>query len=125
MTKEELERKKLFFELLKRVEKLKENSTGVYKYSNDIFEKATDIFENQNDKVFDINMYILSQLYTEEFEEIQKNNKFSLNDYYDLIERLDLPDIMYEAYIKMPKMISKNKILSYVTDIPSFISMIR
>ena len=41
MTKEELERKKLFFELLKRVEKLKENSTGVYKYSNDIFEKAT------------------------------------------------------------------------------------
>jgi hypothetical protein len=81
-------------------------------------------FEKQNNKVFMINLYILIKLYNKEFNSIkEKYGEFKLDQYYELVENLDLPDSIHEMYISMPKMINNNKILSYATDIPSYMGM--
>lgn len=117
---------KLFFELVEYVNDLKENSDEIRRYSMDMFEQSKDIFEEQNDRVFNINLYILIRLYKDEYNKIKKEKgKFTLKEYYDFIERIEMNDVIREAYIRMPKMLAENKILSYITDMPSFMSMIR
>ena len=126
MNKKELERRKLFFELIKYVSDLKENSDEIREYSKEMFSYARDTFEMQNDKVFDINLFILIRLYKKEYNELKKERgKFSLNEYYDFVESIDLPDNIYEMYIKMPKMLSQDRIISYITDMPSFLNMVK
>ena len=126
MNQMELERRKLFFELIKYVSDLKENSDEIREYSKEMFTYARDTFEKQNNKVFDINLFILIRLYKKEYNALkQERGQFSLNEYYDFVESIDLPDNIYEMYMKMPKMLSQDKIISYITDMPSFLSMVR
>ena len=126
MNKKELERRKLFFELINYVSDLKENSDEIRAYSKEMFTYARDTFEKQNDKVFDINLFILIRLYKKEYNALkQERNQFTLKEYYDFVEGINLPDKIYEMYIKMPKMLSRDKIIPYITDMPSFLSMTR
>ena len=133
MNESQIQKRKLFFELLDYVSELKENSDEIRQYSKEFFQKPIvarynqmDTFESQNDKVFNINLYILIRLYKKEYNKIVKEkSKFTLEEYYDFIESVDLKDIMRELYMKMPSMVAENKILSYVTDMPSFMSMIK
>lgn len=133
MNESQKKKGKLFFELLEYVSELKENSDEIRQYSEEFFQKPIvarynqmDTFESQNDKVFNINLYILIRLYKKEYNKIVKEKgKFTLEEYYDFIESIDLKDIIRELYMKMPSMVAENKILSYVTDMPSFMSMIK
>lgn len=126
MTENQIRRRKLFYELINYVDELKENADEIRTYSSDMFKESNDSFELQNDKVFNINLYVLIRLYKKEYNKIVKEKgKFTLDEYYDFIESIDLKDIMRELYMKMPSMIAENKILSYVTDMPSFMSMIK
>ena len=126
MNEAQIKKNKLFFELIEYVNELKENSDEIRRYSMDMFERANDQFERQNDKVFNINLYILIRLYKNEYNKIKKeNSEFTLKEYYDFIESIDMNDDIREAYIRMPKMLAENKILSYITDTPNFMSMIR
>ena len=126
MNQKELEKRKLFFELIKYVSDLKENSDEIKEHSKEMFSRARDTFEKQNDKVFDINLFILIRLYKKEYNAIKKERgKFSLAEYYDFVESINLPDNIYEMYVKMPKMMSQNKIISYITDMPSFLNMVK
>lgn len=126
MNEAQIKRNKLFYELINYVNELKENSDEIRRYSKDMFKSPVDEFEIQNDKVFNINLYVLIRLYKKEYNElIKQKGSFTLDVYYEFIESIGLKDIMLEAYSKMPKMVGENKILSYVTDMPSFLSMIR
>ena len=119
-------KKEASYELINYVDELKENADEIRTYSSDMFKESNDSFELQNDKVFNINLYVLIRLYKKEYKKIVKEKgKFTLDEYYDFIESIDLKDIMRELYMKMPSMIAENKILSYVTDMPSFMSMIK
>ena len=114
--------------LFDEVENLKKQET-VSKVDIDInFEDVIDnsSFEKQNEKVFNINLYILMKLFKNEIDELRdENGKFGLKEYYTLIENLNLPNTIYDLYYNMPKIIEENKILSYATDIPSFVGIKR
>lgn len=126
MNETQAKKTKLFFELVEYVNELKENSDEIRRYSRDMFERPNDKFEIQNDRVFNINLYVLIRLYKKEYNKIKsENGEFTLKEYYDFIESIDMNDVIREAYIRMPKMLGENKILSYITDMPSFMSMIR
>lgn len=135
MSEADLKKVKLFNELILKVEKFKKNADKLHKFSEDIFVplkesvdegEEIDLLQKQNDKVFNINMYILVKLYTKEYREIRrKKGKFTLEEYYEFIETIGLNDKVDTFYSRMPSMIAKNQILSYVTDNPSFMSMIR
>ncbi|MBQ9024465.1 MAG: hypothetical protein IJ105_04510 [Bacilli bacterium] len=122
----QLKKTKLFYELVEYVNELKENSDEIRRYSKDMFEEAEDDFERQNDRVFNINLYILIRLYKKEYNQMKnERGHFNLDDYYDFIDSIGLNDKMNEVYSKLPKMIARNEIVPYVTDNPSFMSMIR
>lgn len=135
MTNKQLDRIKLFYELISKVDSLKKDSNDIHRYSEDIFiplkecaekEEKLDSLQKQNDKVFNINLYVLVKLYEDEYNQIkEEKGKFTLEEYYEFIERIGLNDKVDIFYTKMPTMIEKNEILSYVTDNPSFMSMIR
>ena len=73
MNETQIKRNKLFFELIEYVNDLKENSDEIRRYSMDMFESSCDEFEEQNDKVFNINLYVLIRLYKKEYNKIKKN----------------------------------------------------
>lgn len=128
MNKDDIRRKKLLYGIIEEVEALKESTNFSTSGFDIIFteKKKDSSFEDQNERVFNINMYILMRLFKEEIIQIKKEKgKFGINEYYDLIEKLDLPDSIYRLYIEMPDRIKQNKILSYATDIPSFMGMIK
>lgn len=86
--------------------------------------KGASLFEEQNDRVFNINLYILRILFNDEIKKIKKESgKFGIEEYYTLIESLNLPETIYRLYMEMPESHNKNKILSYATDIPSFMGI--
>lgn len=135
MTNKQLKRIKLFYELINQVNSLKKDSDNIHRYSEDIFipldecvekEEKLDSLQIQNDKVFNVNLYVLVKLYEDEYNQIkEEKGKFTLEEYYEFIEKIGLNDKVDIFYSRMPKMIEKNEILSYVTDNPSFMSMIR
>ena len=127
MDKYRLKRIKVLYELLDYIDDLKENDDEINKFTNDInlFMPPRDSFEKQNDKVFNINLYILIRLYKKEYNNfIKERKKFNKEDYFDFVETLNIDDTIKEEYLKMPKIVGENKILSYITDSPSFMSMI-
>ena len=127
MDKYRLKRIKVLYELLDYIDDLKENDDEINKFTNDInlFMPPRDSFEKQNDKVFNINLYILIKLYKKEYNNfIKERKKFNKEDYFDFVETLNIDDTIKEEYLKMPKIVGENKILSYITDSPSFMSMI-
>lgn len=127
MDEKKLKRSKILYELFDYIDDLKVNDDEIKKFTDDInlFIKPRDSFEEQNDKVFNINLYILIRLYKKEYNEFVKTRKiYNRDDYYDFVESLDLNDTIKEEYLKMPKIVGQNKILSYITDSPSFMGMI-
>ena len=127
MNEKKLKRIKVLYELLDYIDDLKENDDEINKFTDDInlFMEPRDSFEEQNDKVFNINLYILIRLYKKEYNEFVKTRKIvTKDDYFDFIETLDLNDTIKEEYLKMPIIVGQNKILSYITDSPSFMGMI-
>ncbi len=89
-------------------------------------EEPIDDFDFQNIHVFKMNLYILMKLYKEEIDKIKmEKGKFELDEYYLLLESINLPVKLYQLYIKMPEFINNKRILSYTTDIPSFMGMIK
>ena len=121
-----LKKYKLLLELADKVEEMKKSDEFIDIDFDLGINKNSGNFEKQNDKVFRINMYVITKLFKSEYEEIKKKNeKFTLDEYYDFIENLKLPDTIYELYMKMPNMIKDNKILSYITDIPSFMGIVK
>lgn len=85
---------------------------------------CNDKFEKHNMDVFKINIYILGKLFKNELNEFTKDkDKITLDDYYYFIESLELPLVLHELYMKMPCMLVNRKILSYVTDLPSFMGI--
>ena len=127
MNEKKLKRIKVLYELLEYIDDLRENDDEINKFTENInlFTEARDSFEEQNDKVFNINLYILIRLYKKEYNEFVKTRKIlTRDDYYDFVESLDLNDTIKEEYLKMPKLVGQNKILSYITDSPSFMCMI-
>ena len=123
-----MNKNEILYSIYDEVEKLKKYEY-VEKVNIDInFDDVIDncSFEKQNEKVFNINLYVLMKLYKNEIDSLRdENGKFGIDEYYELLENLNLPDYIYDLYYNMPKTIEKNKILSYVTDIPSFMGMIR
>ena len=126
MSETDLKKVRLFNELVDYVNELKENSDEIRRYSKDMFEEASDSFEEQNDRVFNINLYILIRLYKKEYNQMKKERgHFNLEDYYDFLDTIVLDDKMRESYAGLPKMVAINEIVPYITDNPSFMSMIR
>ena len=126
MSETDLKKVRLFNELVDYVNELKENSDEIRRYSKDMFEEASDSFEEQNDRVFNINLYILIRLYKKEYNQMKKERgHFNLEDYYDFLDTIVLDDKMRETYARLPKMVARNEIVPYITDNPSFMSMIR
>ncbi len=126
MNKIDIKKQELLNSLIEEVEALKESTNFSTDGFDDIFlqKKKNSSFEDQNERVFNINMYILVRLYKTEIDQIKKEKgKFGIDEYYDLIENLQLPVSIYRLYAEMPKRIEQNKILSYATDIPSFMGM--
>lgn len=81
-------------------------------------------FEEINERTFNINIYVLMKLYKDEIEEIKKEKgKFGLEEYYGLIESLELPDALDSLYMEMPKRFKMNKKISCATEIPSFMGL--
>lgn len=81
-------------------------------------------YEEENDKILKVNLYILIRIYKKEIKEIKDRiGCFGIEEYYEFIESLNLPDSIYELYIRMIPMHRYNKQLSYVTDVPSFMGM--
>lgn len=126
MNEMQAEKKKLFEQLVEYVNGLKENSDEIRRYSKDMFEEPIDSFEEQNDRVFNINLYILIRLYKKEYNQFKsERGHFNLNDYYDFIDSLGLNDKIYEVYTMLPNIIARDEIVPYITDNPSFMSMIK
>lgn len=113
-------KKEVFEEILEIIDNVKKVSS----YTSDIFD--IDSFREQNDKVFNLNVYVLIRLYQDEYNEFMKTrDKFDLNAYYDFVDSIGLSDKMTEVYAKMPKTLARDEIVPYVTDVPSFMSMIK
>lgn len=126
MNKTDINRIKLLNNLFDEVKILKESTNFSTDGFDSIFPKKKDdsSFENQNERVFNINMYILVRLFKSEIDQIrEEKGKFGIEEYYDLIESLELPVSIYELYADMPSRIEQNRILSYATDIPSYMGM--
>lgn len=123
-----MNRNEILYNIFDEVENLKRHEY-VEKVNIDInFDDVIDnsSFEKQNEKVFNINLYILMRLYKDKIDALRdENGEFGINEYYELLENLNLPDTIYDLYYNMPKIVEQNKILSYATDIPSFMGMIR
>ncbi|MBP3635181.1 MAG: hypothetical protein J6J17_01805 [Bacilli bacterium] len=121
-----IKKHKLLFELVNEVDNIKQTDEIIDIDFNLGFKESISDFERHNDKVFNINVYIITRLFKGEYEKIkEEKGKFTLEEYYEFIDGLDLPDIIQEYYIKMPQMVAQNKILSYVTDIPSYLDIIK
>lgn len=126
MNETSLKKQKLLYELIDKVEDFKKNDDSIKIDFYPEFTECIGDFEKQNEKVYKINFYIITRLFSEEYEKIKtERGKFTIDEYYDFIESLNLPDKIYELYIRMPQNIMNNKILSYITDIPSFMGIIK
>lgn len=128
MSKSNIKIQQILSSLIEEVEIMKE-STNFSKNEFDIIfsdKRKDSSFENQNERVFNVNMYILMRLFKEEIKQIKnEKGKFGISEYYDLVEGLELPDSIYHLYMEMPDRVMQNKILSYATDIPSFMGIKR
>lgn len=126
MNKELLKRHEFLCSLVDEVNSLKECNNDITNEFVFMFTNKNDssLFEEQNDRVFNINLYILRRLFNKEIKDIEKETgKFGLDEYYTLIESLELPETIYRLYMEMPIRHQENKILSYATDIPSFMGI--
>lgn len=126
MNETSLKKQKILYELIEKVEEIKKTGEIINIDFDLEFKECKDDFEKQNQRVFNINAYIITKLYKEEYEKIkEEKGQFKLAEYYEFIESLDLPDKISEYYIKMPHVVTNNRILSYITDIPSFMGIIK
>ena len=113
---------KLLHTLIDEVNNIKKNNSNLELDLNLPVSKCN--YEMENTKIFYTNLYILLKVYNKEIMVMKdKKGNFSIEEYYMFIESINLPDSIYELYIRMPEMLSKNKKLSYATDIPSFMGM--
>ena len=113
---------KLLHTLIDEVNNIKKNNSNLELDLNLPSSKCN--YEMENAKIFYTNLYILLKVYNKEIMVMKdKQGNFSIEEYYMFIESINLPDSIYELYIRMPEMLSKNKKLSYATDIPSFMGM--
>ena len=84
MDEKKLKRTKILYELYDYIDDLKVNDDEIKKFTDDInlFIKPRDSFEEQNDKVFNINLYILIRLYKKEYIFILINKCFIIFTYH-------------------------------------------
>lgn len=128
MDKNAIKRHQMLCSLVDEVNSLKECNNDLINEFVFMFPRKNKscLFEEQNDRVFNINLYILRRLFKEEIKKLEKTTgKFGIEEYYTLIESLELPETIYRLYMDMPTRHMENKILSYATDIPSFMGIKR